>query len=118
MGLAKILQETANFQTMIVGTPHYMSPEQIRGAEVDARSDLYCLGATMYELGTGSVPYPKGDAGYHHIHSPVPDPLQLRPDFPVALAGILMKCMAKEPGGRYRTASEVLTALQEARSKL
>lgn len=117
-GLAKIIQETANFQTIIGGTPHYMSPEQILGGEVDARSDLYCLGATMFELATASVPYPKGDAGYHHIHSPLPDPRSLRPDFPAALAALLMKCMAKEPSQRYRSAAEALTALQEARNQI
>lgn len=114
-GLAKVMQEVSNFQTVIGGTPHYMSPEQILGGEVDRRADLYSLGASMYELATGSVPYPTGDAGYHHIHSPVPDVLQVRPDFPTGLALILKKCMDKEPSGRYRTANDVLAALQEAR---
>lgn len=116
-GLAKVIQEVVNFQTVVGGTPHYMSPEQILGEEIDARADLYSLGASLYELATGSVPYPKGDAGYHHIHSEPPNPCTLRPDFPPALAEIVVKLMAKDREARYPDADAVLAALERARSE-
>lgn len=117
-GLAKIIQEVVNFQTVVGGTPHYMAPEQILGEEVDQRSDIYSLGASLYELATGQVPYPKGDAGYHHIHSEVPDPVKLRPELPRALADVIMRCLRKDPADRFQDADGVLEALQAARGQL
>jgi tetratricopeptide (TPR) repeat protein len=117
-GLAKVIQEVVNFQTVVGGTPHYMAPEQILGEEVDQRSDIYSLGASLYELATGQVPFPKGDAGYHHIHSDVPDPVKLRPDLPRPLADVIMRCLRKDPADRFQDADAVLEALQAARGQL
>lgn len=117
-GLAKVIQEVVNFQTVVGGTPYYMAPEQILGEEVDQRSDIYSLGASLYELATGQVPFPKGDAGYHHIHSEVPDPVKLRPDLPRPLADVIMRSLRKDPADRFQDADAVLEALQATRGQL
>ena len=89
------------------------APEQVeRPTEVDHRADIYSIGASMFELAVGRVPYPKGDAAYHHMHSPVPDPREVRQAIPDALAELLMACMAKKPDDRPNTARDVVDALR------
>ena len=94
----------------IVGTAQYLSPEQARGAPVDARSDLYSLGIVLYEMLTGKVPY-TGDApveiAMKHLTA-VPDPpSKLRPDVPHDLDAIVMRALAKDPDQRYGSAEEM-----------
>ncbi len=114
-GLAKVIQEVVNFQTVVGGTPHYMAPEQILGEEIDRRADLYSLGVTLYECATGTVPFPKGDVGYHHIHTPAPDPREFNKDVPEAYAKLLLKCLVKDPAARYQSAAEIYEDLKEIR---
>ena len=88
-----------------VGTPHYISPEQIRGLkDIDARSDIYSLGATFYHLVTGQAPY-KGTSGAlvmsMHLSAPLPDPRQFEPSLSEGLCRVLRKAMAKDPDERY-----------------
>ena len=94
----------------IVGTAQYLSPEQARGAPVDARSDLYSLGIVLYEMLTGRVPY-TGDApveiAMKHLTA-VPDPpSKLRPDVPHDLDAVVMRALAKDPEQRYGSAEEM-----------
>jgi eukaryotic-like serine/threonine-protein kinase len=94
----------------IVGTAQYLSPEQARGAPVDARSDLYSLGIVLYEMLTGKVPY-TGDApveiAMKHLTA-VPDPpSKLRRDIPHDLDAIVMRALAKDPEQRYGSAEEM-----------
>jgi beta-lactam-binding protein with PASTA domain len=94
----------------IVGTAQYLSPEQARGAPVDARSDLYSLGIVLYEMLTGEVPY-TGDApveiAMKHLTA-VPDPPStLRPDIPHDFDAIVMRALAKDPEQRYGSAEEM-----------
>src|SRR5690348_8716148 len=94
----------------IVGTAQYLSPEQARGAPVDARSDLYSLGIVLYEMLTGKVPY-TGDApveiAMKHLTA-VPDPpSKLRSDVPHDLDAIVMRALAKDPEQRYGSAEEM-----------
>jgi hypothetical protein len=97
------------------GTPQYMSPEQSRGEPLDPRTDLYSLGATYYALLVGRPPYP-GDAPlplmYAHCSQPVPDPRADRPEVPEGCAAIVRRAMAKYPAERYRTAADMLAALE------
>jgi len=94
-----------------LGTPDYMSPEQIQGERGDARSDVYAWGVMMYELLTGRVPF-RGDnwmavmAGHLGEH---PAPIaSLRPDVPPALAAVVAHAMRRYPGNRYQTMDEVV----------
>jgi len=110
-GLAKVLEEVRASTTLVSGTPYYMSPEQVLGGDVDHRSDLYSLGVTLFELATGGVPFDSGEVGYHHRHSPVPDPQELRPDLPEALSTLILRLLEKEPDARVQTARGVLEIL-------
>jgi CheY-like chemotaxis protein len=99
----------------IIGTPHYMSPEQCSGGLVDHRSDLYAMGATWFHLITGQPPY-HGSSDVrevlrHHRESPVPDPRGVIPDLPEDVASIISTAMAKNPSDRYQNASELLRDL-------
>ena len=98
----------------IVGTPMYMSPEQCRGSRLNARSDLYSLGATYFALLTNSPPYNgRGamDMMYGHCSKPVPDPRELQPDVPVGCAELIALMMAKKPEDRPATAETLLAEL-------
>jgi serine/threonine protein kinase len=113
-GLVRGGQLTATSTDCVAGTPHYMSPEQCRAEPVDARSDVYALGATYFALLTGRPPY-RGDAPVHamfaHCEAPVPDPRAHIPDLPEGCAAVVRKAMGKDPAGRFQTAAEMLDAL-------
>jgi tetratricopeptide (TPR) repeat protein len=113
-GLAKLLEEVRSSTTLISGTPFYMSPEQVVGTEVDHRTDLYSLGAMMFELATGQVPFRSGNVPYHHVHTAPPNPRELNPKVPESLAGIILRCLEKEPGARYPSAEAILEDLERA----
>ena len=110
-GLAKVLEEVRGATTLVSGTPYYMSPEQVLGDDVDHRTDLYSLGVTLFELATGGVPFDSGEVGYHHRHSPVPDPQVLRPDIPEDMSKLILRLLEKDPDLRFQTATSVLEAL-------
>ena len=102
----------------IMGTPHYMSPEQAVGGEIDARSDQYALGCILYEMLTGSVPF-DGNAQAilaKHVTRPVTPLRDRRPQrldpVPPAIETILLRLLAKEPEGRFANMREVSRALQ------
>jgi len=96
---------------MTVGTPNYMSPEQAQGdLGVDTRSDLYSLGATLFQLLTGRVPYPletNSQVMSAHVHEPFPDPRDANPHLTDAACAILKKLMSKEPAARYQSGAEL-----------
>ena len=82
----------------MLGTSHYIAPEQARGEQVDAQTDVYSFGVVLYELLTGEVPYP-GDnfvtVAMKHVNEPSPSVLERRPDTPLRLASLVERCMAK-----------------------
>ncbi|SEJ44961.1 Serine/threonine protein kinase [Deinococcus reticulitermitis] len=86
-----------------LGTPVYMAPEQAKGLSVDARSDLYALGAVLYRVACGSPPF-SGDSDqsvlYQHVYEPVPDPRDLNPAVPDSVARVLLWLLAKRPEDR------------------
>lgn len=112
-GLAKMLEEVRRAVTVVAGTPYYMAPEQSMGEAVDHRADLYALGATLFELATGGLPFEEGDVAFHHRNTPPPDPRERQADVPDPLARLILDLMAKEPDARPRNASDVLQRLQE-----
>lgn len=117
-GLAKVIQEVVNYQTVVGGTPHYMSPEQILGEATDNRSDLYSLAVTFYEILIGQVPFKKGDVGYHHIHTPPPLAHERRAELPIELSQVIVKGMAKDKNERYQTAGEIGVDLKKIQANL
>lgn len=99
----------------IVGSLHYMSPEQVRGLHVDARSDLYSLGVTLYEILTGQLPI-KGNTQYEimdgHLRQHPTPPREINPSIPGDLAGLVMLAMQKDPLVRIPSAQEFLRQLE------
>jgi serine/threonine-protein kinase len=104
-----------------VGTPAYMSPEQVRGEHAGHRTDIWSLGVVLYEMVTGRLPFP-GDvpeAISHAVLYENPEPLTaLRTSVPIELDWIVGKCLAKEPGQRYQHADEMWVDLKTLRRKL
>jgi eukaryotic-like serine/threonine-protein kinase len=118
-GLAKIVGGGSITQSGVgmIGTPHYMSPEQGLGRPVDGRSDLYALGIMLYEMLTGQVPYDADSTVgivMKHINAPVPSVLIVNPELPPAMDGVLTRVLAKSPSDRYHTAAEFTEALSQA----
>jgi predicted Ser/Thr protein kinase len=104
-------------QGVILGTPAYMSPEQIQGNELDGRSDLYALGVILYEMLSGVQPYlseTPGKVMMMHILEPVPEIIKVKPDMPASINAVIEKAMAKDPNQRYSTAAELGAALEAA----
>lgn len=97
-----------------IGTPDYMSPEQLSGGELDQRSDLYAAGVVLYECVTGRVPY-EAETPWalvaKHLEEEPPDPSTFNADVSGALAAVILKAMAKSPQDRFATASEMHDAL-------
>jgi serine/threonine-protein kinase len=97
-----------------IGTPDYMSPEQLSGADVDARGDLYAAGVVLFECVTGRVPFEAASTWAlvaKHLEEQAPDPRTLNADVPEALARVILTAMAKEPGDRFQTAAQMHDAL-------
>lgn len=116
-GLAKLIEEVRNHTTVVSGTPYYMSPEQTLGKSVDHRTDIYSLGVSIFELATGTLPFKEGNVPYHHVHTPPPNPLDIKPDLPPLLAKIILRCMSKDPNARYQSARDILQEVRNAMAR-
>ena len=104
----------------VVGTPHYMAPEQIAGESIDARTDVYSLGCVLYEMVTGRPPYEGGadvQLMYKQMHEPVPPIAKIAPDVPAALERVIMRALAKRPEERFASARALAHALVPAIDK-
>lgn len=118
-GLARLVTsgESTMSADMLLGTPHYISPEQARGKkDLDGRTDIYSLGIVLYELLVGHVPY-TGDTPYSiihdHIYTPLPRPSKINPEIPPAVEDVLYKALAKQPEDRYATVGALVDDLQQ-----
>jgi serine/threonine protein kinase len=103
-GIARSVDAVGMTQTgTVLGTSHYVAPEQARGERVDAKTDVYSFGVVLYELLTGEVPY-DGESfvavAMRHVNDPVPSVLEARPDCPIRLAVLIERCLAKSSGER------------------
>lgn len=116
-GIARAVSSQTMNAATVVGSVHYISPEQARGGYSDERSDLYSLGITMFEMVTGHVPF-EGDntvtVALAHLEEPMPDPRMLNPDVSPSLARIILKCTEKRPERRYPNAAAVISDLRRA----
>jgi eukaryotic-like serine/threonine-protein kinase len=117
-GLAKSFEEGAIGMTRtgaFLGTPRYMSPEQVEGKPADGRADLYAFGLILYEMVVGDVPF-TGESTlkvmYQRIQEKPKSPKLLRPDLPNWLVKIIMRCLERSPDDRYQNAYEILADLQ------
>jgi beta-lactam-binding protein with PASTA domain/tRNA A-37 threonylcarbamoyl transferase component Bud32 len=120
-GIARAMaaSSTMTQTAAVIGTAQYLSPEQARGEQLDARSDLYSTGCLLYEILTGRPPF-VGDSpvavAYQHVREdPVP-PSRINPDIDPALDAVVLKSMAKNPGNRYQSADEMREDLLRAAS--
>lgn len=119
-GIAKLLESASPRLTQtdaIMGTPAYISPEQAKAESVDRRSDIYSLGIILYEMVTGSVPFVADTplaVILKHISDPLPPPSVMKKEISAAIERVILKALAKEPGDRYATAAEFLSAWKRA----
>ena len=99
----------------LIGTPHYMSPEQAQGELVDARADLYALGCVLFELVTGDPPFE--GSGFEvllaHLGRPLPRPSERKPGLPPALDDLVLQLMQKKPDARPASADELVARIDE-----
>ncbi|MCA9193388.1 MAG: serine/threonine protein kinase [Planctomycetales bacterium] len=116
-GLARAVDDASVTRTgLLAGTPQYMSPEQVRGERVDARSDLFSLGATLYAMCTGRSPF-RGDSTYsvlHRLTHDQPRPIQeINPEIPGWLCAVIDKLLSKAPDQRFQSAEELSVLLEK-----
>ncbi len=117
-GLARVNDSTDKHLTQIgitMGTPLYMSPEQVEGNDVDVRSDIYSLGITAYHMLAGQPPFDGENAlaiAVQHINSIAADLNVIRPDIPIELVQLIEKMIAKSPENRPQSAGQLLKAIQ------
>jgi eukaryotic-like serine/threonine-protein kinase len=121
-GIARSGAERGLTQTgTTLGSVNYMSPEQIMGKPVDARSDIYSTGVSLYEIATGQRPF-SANSDYElmamHVREVPRAPIELRPWLPAALNQIILTAIAKEPQDRFSTAEEFRQALQKAQGAM
>lgn len=116
-GIARIAtSSTITYTSSVLGTVHYISPEQAKGKFIDEKSDIYSLGVVMYEMVTGRVPFDTDNAvgiAMQHINEPLVEPIKLVPNLEPWLNSIIVKCMEKAPENRFDSASSLIKALDD-----
>lgn len=106
---------------VMIGTPEYLSPEQVEGKGVDQRSDIYSFGVILFEMVTGRVPF-EGETAFstalmHKAEAP-PDPREINPQIPVDLGRVIFRCLEKEKEKRYQNAVELLSELNKIEKEI
>lgn len=116
-GIARVsTNATITYTSSILGTVHYISPEQAKGKFVDEKSDLYSLGVVMYEMATGKVPFDADNSvgiAVMHIQDEPESPIKLNEDLSPRLNDIIMKLLEKDPQKRFKNANELIRALED-----
>jgi hypothetical protein len=120
-GIALVSDSDVSRLEGVAGSPAYMSPEQVQGHDLDPRSDLYSLGAVMYEMLCGHRPFRAGALGklLRQVVQATPEPLrEIRPEVPQELEAIVNRALEKEPGSRYRSGAEFAADLTRVHQRL
>ena len=120
-GVARLESSNLTATGQFIGTPNYMSPEQVAGGVVDGRSDLFSLGVVLFELLTGQRPFPGHsltEVAYKIVHEPARIPSQVRPGLPSAFNPIVLKLLEKDPARRYARGADIGRALEALRRVL
>ncbi len=121
-GIARSVEgKGLTIEGMVIGTPEYMSPEQVEGRAADQRADIYALGVILYEMVTGQVPF-SGDSAFsialkHRSDEPL-DPRKFNVKLPENMAGLILRCMEKSAERRFQTAEELLAGLLDVEKTL
>lgn len=118
-GLARLTDnpESTISEGMLLGTPHYISPEQVIGGKIDHRADLYSLGVVLYEMFVGTVPFREGTPYtilQDHVTRELPPPRAANPSIPESVESVLVRATAKDPADRYPSAKVMIQALANA----
>ena len=121
-GIARMASSLLHTRTgIILGSPLYMSPEQVQGGQIDRRSDIFSLGIVLHEMLTGQAPF-SGDTAAavmnHIVHDDPPKPSAVNAKVPEMLDSILARCLAKKPADRYQTAGELEHDLRVCRGMM
>ncbi len=120
-GIAKYRWEQGRTRTQAgLGTPEYMSPEQVRGTDIDQRTDIYSFGITLFEMLTARKPFTRGEetpAAYAEVvngimNDPLPDPRSFVPAIPGSVVRLLLRATAKDPDDRFQSVQELIGALE------
>ncbi|MCB8923910.1 MAG: protein kinase [Ardenticatenaceae bacterium] len=119
LGIAAVQTATTRLTRTgsVMGTPHYMSPEQAKGSDVDGRSDIYSLGIILYEMLAGTVPFDADNSLavlHQHLYEPPPPLTEKRPGLATATYQLVEICLQKEPTARFQTAVQLVQAIDEA----
>lgn len=120
-GIARITDSSKTRTGMVLGTPSYMSPEQLSGKKIDGRSDLFSLGVMLYQLSTGSLPFTgesMAELMYKIANDAPQDPRLLVPDLPPMLAAIIMKALQKDETTRFQTGAHFAAAMAKLEAGL
>ncbi|MDO4805930.1 MAG: Stk1 family PASTA domain-containing Ser/Thr kinase [Coriobacteriales bacterium] len=115
-GIARAKNSHLTADNSVLGTAHYVSPEQTQGRQLGPTTDIYSLGIVMYEAATGRVPFNGDDAisvAYKQVNEPPMPPSQINPLVDPALESIILKCMQKNPADRFQTANELYHVLRD-----
>ena len=117
-GTAKIMQYGAAKQSAVMGTPGYMSPEQIKGYAIDGRTDIFSLGVMLYEMTTGKQPFRGKDIPsilFSVLNHEPQTPNELNPSIPIGVSSTIMKALSKSPHLRYDSCTDLLEDLKNYR---
>lgn len=117
-GIVHIEEATFTPTGALIGTPRYMSPEQVHGGRIDARSDIYAVGIIIYELLIGSPPFISGDISYQQVNVLPTPPMEICPAIHPSVNRIIMKCLEKAPADRYQNSLDCKRDIEETYIRL
>ncbi|GGL44343.1 Stk1 family PASTA domain-containing Ser/Thr kinase [Sporolactobacillus putidus] len=110
-----VSDSTITYTHSIIGSAHYLSPEQARGGKATVKSDIYALGIVMFELLTGKLPFPGGSpvsVALKHLSEPMPLPRDFRPEIPQSLENVIIRALAKRPQDRFASMADLYEDLE------